>query len=579
MDNNICITGLGIICSIGNDAASVLDSLREGRPGIGSIKYLETRHSHLPVGEVQLSDDQMKEMLGIESGEPMSRTSLMGAIAVRQALEQAGITDILGKRVALISGTTVGGMDLTEKYFERMKTDDSLLYLPQSNECGKSTLEIAEIAGLKDIETCTISTACSSALNSIIIGAEMLKRDEVDIVIAGGSESLSKFHLNGFNTLMILDSEPCRPFDDSRAGLNLGEGAAFVVLEKNAENSLAYVSGYGNRCDAFHQTASSENGEGAYLAMMDALNMSGLKPEDIQYVNAHGTGTPNNDVSESQALLRVFGENMPEVSSTKAFTGHTTSASGSIETVICILAMQNRFTPANLRWANRSEGGIVPTSGKSDVELRNVICNSFGFGGNDSSMVISAEPVKSVQPGPDRTFEVVAEEVITSVEELKELKEFVSPMESRRMGKLMKAAHLASLRALKKAGIECPDAIITATSRGMLEVSMQFLDDIAESNEEHLKPTLFMQSTHNTLSSAIAIRTKCYGYNITYSHGDDSFEWAMRDAERLLRTGKVNNVLVGSFDESTTVFTQFAERAGKTAPAELYAKAVVLKSN
>ena len=132
MDNNICITGLGIICSIGNDAASVLDSLREGRPGIGSIKYLETRHSHLPVGEVQLSDDQMKEMLGIESGEPMSRTSLMGAIAVRQALEQAGITDISGKRVALISGTTVGGMDLTEKYFERMKTDDSLLYLPQS---------------------------------------------------------------------------------------------------------------------------------------------------------------------------------------------------------------------------------------------------------------------------------------------------------------------------------------------------------------------------------------------------------------------------------------------------------------
>ena len=136
MDNNICITGLGIICSIGNDAASVLDSLREGRPGIGSIKYLETRHSHLPVGEVQLSDDQMKEILGIEGSEPMSRTSLMGAIAVRQALEQAGITDISGKRVALISGTTVGGMDLTEKYFERMKTDDSLLYLPQSNECG-----------------------------------------------------------------------------------------------------------------------------------------------------------------------------------------------------------------------------------------------------------------------------------------------------------------------------------------------------------------------------------------------------------------------------------------------------------
>ena len=577
--NDICITGLGIICSIGNDAPSVLESLKNRESGIRDMKYLSSRHSYLPVGEVQLSDDQMKEVLGIQDATPISRTSLMGAIAIRQALAQAGIDDVTGKRVALISGTTVGGMDLTEKYYEQMKTDDSLLFLPQGNECGKSTDEMAELVGLKDIETCTISTACSSALNSIIIGAEMLKRDEVDIVIAGGSEALSKFHLNGFNTLMILDKEPCRPFDDTRAGLNLGEGAAFVVLEKNAADSLAYVTGYGNRCDAFHQTASSENGEGAYLAMSDALNMAGLNPSDIQYVNAHGTGTPNNDISESQALIRVFGDNMPDVSSTKAFTGHTTSASGSIETVICILAMQNGFIPANLRWKNQSEGGIIPTSGRDGVTLDNVICNSFGFGGNDSSMVISRHPLPGTQdPAVQQTFKVAARETVTSADELKELKEFVSPMESRRMGKLMKAAHLASLRALKAAGITCPDAIITATSRGMLEISMQFLDDINAFDEEHLKPTLFMQSTHNTLSSAIAIRTGCYGYNITYSHGDASFQWAMRDAERLLETGKVKSVLVGSFDESTPTFSQFAERSGKVVPPDVYAEAVVLIS-
>lgn len=577
--NDICITGLGIICSIGNDAPSVLESLKNRESGIRDMKYLSSRHSYLPVGEVQLSDDQMKEVLGIQDATPISRTSLMGAIAIRQALAQAGIDDVTGKRVALISGTTVGGMDLTEKYYEQMKTDDSLLFLPQGNECGKSTDEMAELVGLKDIETCTISTACSSALNSIIIGAEMLKRDEVDIVIAGGSEALSKFHLNGFNTLMILDKEPCRPFDDTRAGLNLGEGAAFVVLEKNAVNSLAYVTGYGNRCDAFHQTASSENGEGAYLAMSDALNMAGLNPSDIQYVNAHGTGTPNNDISESQALIRVFGDEMPEVSSTKAFTGHTTSASGSIETVICILAMQNSFTPANLRWKNQSEGGIIPTSGREGVTLDNVICNSFGFGGNDSSMVISRNPLPCTQaPIEPKTFKVAARETVTSADELKELKEFVSPMESRRMGKLMKAAHLASLRALKSAGITCPDAIITATSRGMLEISMQFLEDINAFDEEHLKPTLFMQSTHNTLSSAIAIRTGCYGYNITYSQGDASLQWAMRDAERLLETGKVKSVLVGSFDESTPIFSQFAERSGNIVPPDVYAETVVLIS-
>ena len=579
MNNIISVTGLGIICSIGNDADSVLDSLRKKESGVGSMNYLHSKHSYLPVGEVQLSNDQMKDILGIEDETPMSRTTLMGAIAIRQALNHAGISveELNGKRVALISGTTVGGMDLTENYYEQMKTDDSLLYLPKSNECGKSTEEMAEIVGLVNAQTCTISTACSSALNSIILGSEMLKRNEVDVVIAGGSEALSRFHLNGFNTLMILDKEQCRPFDDTRAGLNLGEGAAFVVLEKNSDKSLAFVAGYGNRCDAFHQTASSDNGEGAYLAMKDALEMAHLKPEDIQYVNAHGTGTPNNDITESQALIRIFGEDMPEISSTKAFTGHTTSASGSIEAVICILAMQNNFTPANPGWKNKIEGGIVPTLGNDNIVLENVICNSFGFGGNDSSMVISkSAPVSVEENTPEYSYKIVAEEVVTDVEVLKELKEFVSPMESRRMGKLMKAAHLTSLRALKKAGIECPDAIITATSRGMLEISLQFLDDITAFGEELLKPTLFMQSTHNTLSSAIAIRTKCHGYNTTYSHGDESFEWAMRDAVRLIQTGKVNSVLVGSFDESTPSFSMIAERSGEEKPQDIFAKAIVL---
>ena len=579
MNNIISVTGLGIICSIGNDADSVLDSLRKKESGVGSMNYLHSKHSYLPVGEVQLSNDQMKDILGIEDETPMSRTTLMGAIAIRQALNHAGISveELNGKRVALISGTTVGGMDLTENYYEQMKTDDSLLYLPKSNECGKSTEEMAEIVGLVNAQTCTISTACSSALNSIILGSEMLKRNEVDVVIAGGSEALSRFHLNGFNTLMILDKEQCRPFDDTRAGLNLGEGAAFVVLEKNSDKSLAFVAGYGNRCDAFHQTASSDNGEGAYLAMKDALEMAHLKPGDIQYVNAHGTGTPNNDITESQALIRIFGEDMPEISSTKAFTGHTTSASGSIEAVICILAMQNNFTPANLGWKNKIEGGIVPTLGNDNIVLENVICNSFGFGGNDSSMVISkSAPVSVEENTPEYSYKIVAEEVVTDVEVLKELKEFVSPMESRRMGKLMKAAHLTSLRALKKAGIECPDAIITATSRGMLEISLQFLDDITAFGEELLKPTLFMQSTHNTLSSAIAIRTKCHGYNTTYSHGDESFEWAMRDAVRLIQTGKVNSVLVGSFDDSTPSFSMIAERSGEEKPQDIFAKAIVL---
>jgi len=574
----IAITGYGIICAIGNNADEVLDSLQQSQSGIGSMHYLKTKHSNLPVGEVKLSNGEMKSLLDVPSDVSYSRTSLMGAIAIRQAIPSAGVA-LKGKRVVLISGTTVGCMDITEQLYSEMRFNADLLSLPLYNDCGRSTSEMAMIAGIEDVGLCTISTACSSALNSIIVGAEMLKNDEADVVIAGGSEALSRFHLNGFNSLMILDSERCRPFDDTRAGLNLGEGAAFVVLQKDAPNAKAYIAGYGNRCDAFHQTASSEDGKGAYLAMQDALSMARLTADDIQYVNAHGTGTPNNDLSESKALLHVFGDKMLEVSSTKSFTGHTTSASGSIETVICLLAMQHDFTPGNLGWKNQIVGGVTPTPGHTGVNLDHVICNSFGFGGNDSSLILSKYDEPSVSEHyPDIKVVELARDEVKSKDELVALKEFVSPMESRRMSKLMKAAILSAFRALKKAGIESPDAIITATSRGMLEFSQKFLDDIINNGEEMLKPTLFMQSTHNTLGSEIAIRCKCHGYNITYSCGDDSEKWAMRDAVRLLQTGKAKSVLVGCFDESTFLTDNYCKKAGKPNYPEIFAVTHILVS-
>lgn len=577
---NIKVTGLGIICAIGNDAPSVLQSLQNGESGVGAMRYLDSIHKELPVGEVKLSDAEMKSMLGVNEDEIISRTTLMGAIALRQALQDAGV-NIKGKRVVVISGTTVGGMDVTERYFQQMKTDDQLLSLLDKHDCGASTRDIANLAGLTDAEVVTISTACSSAVNSIILGSEMLKADDADIVIAGGAEGLSKFHLNGFNTLMILDQAQCRPFDKTRTGLNLGEGAAFVVLEKaeHAETSeeKPYIIGYGNRCDAFHQTASSDDGEGAFLAMTDALQMANLQPADIQYINAHGTGTPNNDASESAAIRRVFNNQMPLISSTKGLTGHTTSASGSIETVICLLAMRSHFVPGNYGFTEADENCIIPTKGVNGVELHHVICNSFGFGGNDSSIIISSEPTNPVEKvEEDIAIKQVACVEITDVEQLKDSREFISPMEARRMGKLLKASTLTSLRALKEAGLDCPDAIIAATANGMLEFTEKFLEDIDVNNEGLLKPTLFMQSTHNTLSSAIAIRTKCHRYNITYSQGEQSFKWAMRDAERLIRTGKAKSVLVGYHDESTPLFQEFYKRAGKPVPGLIYSKAVVL---
>jgi 3-oxoacyl-(acyl-carrier-protein) synthase len=231
----------------------------------------------------------------------------------------------------------------------------------------------------------------------LIFGTLLIRSGLRDIVVAGGTEALTRFHLNGFKSLMILDEAPCRPFDATRAGLNLGEGAAFIVLEseesalRRGVKPLAELRGTGNACDAYHQTASSEDGEGAYLAMTKALQDAGLEASEIQYVNAHGTGTPNNDASESAALRRVFGEKMPPVSSTKGFTGHTTSASGSIETVFSLLALRHQFVPENLVFTQKDPACIVPYRGEPlERPLRGVMCNSFGFGGNDSSLIISA---------------------------------------------------------------------------------------------------------------------------------------------------------------------------------------------
>ena len=608
---NIAITGEGIVSAIGLNKQEVFSSLQEGRTGIGEMHYLQSVHHELPVGEVKLSNEQMKEMLGISPSKVMSRTALMGMLAIQQALEDTGFTAIPSEngmdlshdtfsgpsRIVLVSGTTVGGMDVTELSYDRLsgqlERGESLspedIELLKHHDCGNSTQQMADYFGIFDDVT-TISTACSSAANAIMLGARLLKMGRADLVVAGGTEALSRFHLNGFNSLMILDHESCRPFDATRAGLNLGEGAAYVVLEPEEQAKArkvephVYLTGYGNACDAFHQTASSENGEGAYLAMMEALQTAHLQPSDIQYVNAHGTGTPNNDQSESVSLHRVFGDKMPWVSSTKSFTGHTTSASGSIETVISILALQHHFVPGNLGWKNPMENGITPTLGESNAQLENVLCNSFGFGGNDTSLVISAKPKgdtiedllsRSVFENLD--LEIVSKVEIDSADQLADIKKYVKPLEARRMGKLMKSSLLSSLEALQQAGIVCPDAIITGTTYGCLENSERLLEVMKTEGEGMLKPTYFMQSTHNTISSNIAIKTHCHGYNVTYTQGNKSLPWAILDAEMLLANGKAKNVLVGWHDESAPFFNRLLEQSGEQPMPSIRSTAMVLK--
>ena len=263
------------------------------------------------------------------------------------------------------------------------------------------------------------------------------------------------------------------------------------------------------------------------------------------------------------------------MSSTKSFTGHTTSASGSIESIIGIIALQHRFIPASLGFSQRDPDCIIPSNGNENVTLENVLCNSFGFGGNDSSLVISSRPVELHSTEKQFDCCIVADEVIDNAEQLKDYKDVISPLEARRMGKLQKASTMTAMRALSRAGVKCPDAIITATKYGMLDTSIQFLDDMENNGESLLKPTLFMQSTHNTLGSAIAIRLKCHGYNTTYTQGDNSAEWALRDARRLIENGQAETVLVGIHDEQCPLFATYHHLMQQNV-MDIYSRSIIL---
>ncbi|MDP4282671.1 MAG: beta-ketoacyl-[acyl-carrier-protein] synthase family protein [Bacteroidota bacterium] len=395
MSKRILITGLGIISSLGNDLAENLSALSQGKSGIGKIQYIDTLlRDIIPVAEVRHSLEELFLIAGIPAKEGYSRNALMGMVAAHEAFQDARLDQLPRMHTGLISGTTVGGMDRCELFYNDFLTNDHRNAYIDSYDCADSTEKIAMFLNIRDYIT-TISTACSSSANAILLGARMIRQGYLDRVIAGGCESLTKFHLHGFNALKILDKEPCKPFDEKRNGITLGEGSAYLILESEEAAAVSdrhvycELAGWGNACEAFHQTASSPDGIGAYLAMKKALDMSKLEPSGIDYINAHGTGTDNNDIAEGRAIEKLFNSAIPKVSSTKPFTGHTTSAAGSIEAIISILAMSNNviWPSLNITEPMKDLSFQVTTQMLKNVLVNTVMSNSFGFGGNDTSLI------------------------------------------------------------------------------------------------------------------------------------------------------------------------------------------------
>lgn len=388
---DIFVTGYGVISCIGNNVEETLTTLKSAQTGIR--KGLHPHSERFLVGEVAASNAELIERFGLHT--TGSRTGILGAIAAREAFKNH--RPDVAIRTGVISGTSVGGMDVSEQEYARYLADGQhTIANYKDHPSGNSSEQIAEELGIDGFIN-TISTACSSAANAIMMGARMIQQGLLDRVVVGGTDGLSAFTINGFRSLMIFDDEWCRPFDASRKGLNLGEGAGFLVIEsaesmkKSGSTAIARLKGWSNASDAYHQTASSPDGAGATLSMREALQVAGLSPDQIDYINAHGTATPNNDLSESQAIINVFGDRIPPFSSTKAYTGHTLAASGGIEAVIAILSIREQLIFPNLNHQTViPETQLQPvTSVQQGATIRHILSNSFGFGGNNSTIILS----------------------------------------------------------------------------------------------------------------------------------------------------------------------------------------------
>jgi len=394
MSQRVFVTGVGIISAIGNGTGETFTSIKSLTSGIGKLSLFESIHGHIPVAEVKFTHTQLAEMAGRANDYiHYSRNSLLALIAAKEALASAHWNRDRDLMSGAVLATTVGGMDLNEQYYKSLLHDNSHKDVIMQLDSADCTEKVAFMAGIRHHVT-TISTACSSSANSIMLGARLIRNNRLQRAVVGGTDALTRFTLNGFFALEILSITGCRPFDRERNGLTIGEAAAVMILESeevaDPDRIICEITGYANANEAFHATASSAEGTGAFLAMSGALETASLKPDDIAYINAHGTGTEINDLSEGRAIERSFGSAIPPLSSTKAFTGHTLGAAGAVEAVFSVLALQHQMLLPGLNFSiPMEELHFQPVTKPVPADLKHVMSNSFGFGGNNTSLIFS----------------------------------------------------------------------------------------------------------------------------------------------------------------------------------------------
>lgn len=413
MKKRIVITGLGTLNAISNNVPAFALALKEGICGIGAIDLFDTSGFNSQTGgQIKnfFARDHIPENFSIKR---MSRADKLSFAATLEALRDAGLypaPEELKNEIGIAVGGGAGGLLEAEEFYSnytKNKDRNANFSILSFLFCASSADRIASAFGFTGPKT-TFMTACSAGATAIGYARDLIVNGQASIMIAGGVEPMCRLTYAAFNALKSVDAETCRPFDKNRAGLSLGEAAAIMVLESldSALNRGAKiygeVLGYGITCDSFHMTAPDEQASGAVRSMRAALKDSDLATEDIDYINAHGTATPVNDVTETKAIKEVFGKraySIP-VSSTKSMHAHTLGASGALEGIVSVLALLYGFIPPTVNHQENDPQCDLDyvTSGSRKASLRTVLSNSFAFGGNNTTLIFGKYSGKGCCP-------------------------------------------------------------------------------------------------------------------------------------------------------------------------------------
>ncbi|WP_439846406.1 beta-ketoacyl-ACP synthase II [Bacillus subtilis] len=402
----VVVTGLGALSPLGNDVDTSWNNAINGVSGIGPITRVDAEEYPAKVA-AELKDFNVEDYMDKKEARKMDRFTQYAVVAAKMAVEDAdlNITDEIAPRVGVWVGSGIGGLETLESQFEIFLTKGprrvSPFFVPMMIP-DMATGQISIALGAKGVNSCTV-TACATGTNSIGDAFKVIQRGDADVMVTGGTEApLTRMSFAGFSANKALSTNPdpktaSRPFDKNRDGFVMGEGSGIIVLEE-LEHALARgakiygeIVGYGSTGDAYHITAPAQDGEGGARAMQEAIKDAGIAPEEIDYINAHGTSTYYNDKYETMAIKTVFGEHAHKlaVSSTKSMTGHLLGAAGGIEAIFSILAIKEGVIPPTINIQTPDEEcdlDYVPDEARRQ-ELNYVLSNSLGFGGHNATLI------------------------------------------------------------------------------------------------------------------------------------------------------------------------------------------------